>query len=62
VLLGAGIGRAQAIALSKSGATVVIVGRRAEPLEAVQKEIGCHILPGSDVGTPPPVTRATLPS
>ena len=50
---GTGLGRAQAIALAQSGATVIVVGRRKEPLEAVQQEIGaqqCHILPEGDVG------------
>ena len=66
---GTGIGRAQAIALTgkqndtidddhedeHDDVTVIIAGRRKEPLEQVQKEIGiskCHIMPGMDVGKP----------
>lgn len=42
IVLGAGqgIGRQTAHALSQAGATVVCVGRRAEPTEAVAKEVG----------------------
>jgi NADP-dependent 3-hydroxy acid dehydrogenase YdfG len=45
---GSGIGEAAAIALAKAGATVVLTGRRAEPLEKVAKTIGpkAHIAPG----------------
>jgi NADP-dependent 3-hydroxy acid dehydrogenase YdfG len=37
---GAGIGRQCSHALAQAGATVVCVGRRVEPVEAVAKEIG----------------------
>jgi NADP-dependent 3-hydroxy acid dehydrogenase YdfG len=37
---GTGIGEAAAIALAKEGATVVLTGRRKEPLEAAAKRIG----------------------
>jgi NADP-dependent 3-hydroxy acid dehydrogenase YdfG len=37
---GTGIGEAAAIALAAEGATVVLTGRRKEPLEAVAKRIG----------------------
>ena len=51
---GTGIGRAQALALSKIDDTIVIItGRRKEPLEATQLEIGtdkCHILADCDSG------------
>lgn len=42
IVLGAGqgIGRQTAHALSQAGATVVCVGRRAEPTEAVAREVG----------------------
>lgn len=39
---GAGIGRQTSHALAQAGATVVCVGRRIEPVEAVAKEIGGH--------------------
>jgi citronellol/citronellal dehydrogenase len=37
---GTGIGRATAFELARTGAKVVVCGRRAEPLEAVQAELG----------------------
>ncbi|MFF4599721.1 SDR family NAD(P)-dependent oxidoreductase [Amycolatopsis sp. CA-161197] len=43
---GAGIGRQTSHALAQAGATVVCVGRRAEPVETVAKEIGGHAVTG----------------
>jgi NAD(P)-dependent dehydrogenase (short-subunit alcohol dehydrogenase family) len=43
---GAGIGRQTSHALAQAGATVVCVGRRAEPVQAVAKEIGGHAVTG----------------
>jgi NADP-dependent 3-hydroxy acid dehydrogenase YdfG len=45
---GTGIGEAAALALAKAGATVVLTGRRAEPLEAVATRIGAkaNVAPG----------------
>ncbi len=45
---GTGIGRATALALHRDGFSVVIAGRRPEPLEAVREQIGddCVIHPG----------------
>ena len=37
---GSGIGRASAIALGRAGFTLVLAGRRPDPLDAVAKEIG----------------------
>src|SRR5262245_31828145 len=37
---GSGIGKASAIALGKAGFTLVLAGRRPDPLDAVAKEIG----------------------
>jgi NAD(P)-dependent dehydrogenase (short-subunit alcohol dehydrogenase family) len=37
---GTGIGRATALALHRDGFSVVIAGRRLEPLEAVREQIG----------------------
>jgi citronellol/citronellal dehydrogenase len=37
---GTGIGRATAMELARTGAKIVVCGRRAEPLEAVQAELG----------------------
>jgi len=37
---GTGIGRATAMELARTGAKVVVCGRRPEPLEAVQAELG----------------------
>jgi citronellol/citronellal dehydrogenase len=56
---GTGIGRAVARELVRTGAKVAICGRRAEPLEAVQEELGgdCFALP-TDVREPEQV--ATL--
>ncbi|HZW74445.1 MAG TPA: SDR family NAD(P)-dependent oxidoreductase, partial [Caldimonas sp.] len=36
---GTGIGRAIALTYARAGATLVLNGRRAEPLEAVRREI-----------------------
>ena len=36
---GSGVGRAVSIALAKAGYTLVLAGRRAEPLDAVAAEI-----------------------
>ena len=50
---GTGIGRATAMELARTGAKVVVCGRRAEPLEAVQAELGedCLAVP-TDVREP----------
>jgi NAD(P)-dependent dehydrogenase (short-subunit alcohol dehydrogenase family) len=53
---GTGIGRAQALALSKveGNAVVIITGRRLEPLAKTQAEIGpdrCHIVADCDTGS-----------
>ena len=50
---GTGIGRATAVELARTGAKVVVCGRRPEPLEAVQAELGddCLALP-TDVREP----------
>jgi NAD(P)-dependent dehydrogenase (short-subunit alcohol dehydrogenase family) len=53
---GTGIGREQAIALSKveENAIVIITGRRLGPLAHTQRDIGadkCHVLADCDVGT-----------
>ena len=37
---GTGIGRATALALHRDGFSVLIAGRRPEPLEAVREQIG----------------------
>jgi NAD(P)-dependent dehydrogenase (short-subunit alcohol dehydrogenase family) len=41
---GSGIGEATAKVFSEAGATVVVIGRRSEPLEQVAKEIGGHAM------------------
>jgi NAD(P)-dependent dehydrogenase (short-subunit alcohol dehydrogenase family) len=41
---GSGIGEATAKVFSEAGATVVVTGRRPEPLERVAKEIGGHAM------------------
>jgi citronellol/citronellal dehydrogenase len=50
---GTGIGRATAVELARTGAKIVVCGRRAEPLEAVQAELGeeCLAVP-TDVREP----------
>jgi citronellol/citronellal dehydrogenase len=50
---GTGIGRATAMELARTGAKVVVCGRRPEPLEAVQAELGedCLAVP-TDVREP----------
>src|SRR5947209_7398458 len=58
---GQGIGRGIALALAEEGASVTITGRRAEPLEAVLKEIEArgHTARATvgDVGERPDVER-----
>ena len=50
---GSGIGKAAALGLAKAGYTVVVAGRRAEPLQAVAAEIGRNALAvPTDVGDP----------
>ena len=50
---GSGIGKATAKALAKEGYSVVLAGRRAQPLEAVAKEIGAKaIAVPTDIGDP----------
>jgi NAD(P)-dependent dehydrogenase (short-subunit alcohol dehydrogenase family) len=50
---GSGIGRAVALALSRAGFSVVVAGRRAEPLQEVAGEIGARALAvPTDVGDP----------
>lgn len=50
---GSGIGRAVSIALASAGYTIVLAGRRAEPLAAVAQEIGTSALAvPTDVGNP----------
>ena len=51
---GTGIGRAVALAFLRDGYSVVLVGRRAEPLEAVVKESGSDraLAVPTDVGNP----------
>ena len=41
---GSGIGEATAKIFSEAGATLVVTGRRPEPLERVAKEIGGHAI------------------
>lgn len=50
---GTGIGRATAMELARTGAKIVVCGRRAEPLEAVRAELGedCLAVP-TDVREP----------
>jgi citronellol/citronellal dehydrogenase len=50
---GSGIGRATAMELARTGAKIVVCGRRAEPLEAVRAELGedCLAVP-TDVREP----------
>jgi len=50
---GTGIGRATALELARTGAKVIVCGRRPEPLEAVQAELGedCLAVP-TDVREP----------
>jgi len=50
---GTGIGRATAIELARTGAKIVVCGRRAEPLEAIRAELGedCLAVP-TDVREP----------
>jgi citronellol/citronellal dehydrogenase len=50
---GTGIGRASAVELARTGAKVVVCGRRPEPLEAVQADLGedCLAVP-TDVREP----------
>ena len=58
---GSGMGRAAALAMARAGARVLLVGRRAEPLEAVAAEIA--VLGGKAVVFPADVsTRAGVHS
>jgi len=58
---GSGMGRAAALAMARAGARVLLVGRRAEPLEAVAAEIA--VLGGKAVVFPADVsTRAGVRS
>jgi len=50
---GTGVGRAAAIALAGDGFTIVLAGRRPEPLEAVAAELGeGHLVVPTDVSDP----------
>ena len=58
---GSGIGEAAALAMAKEGATIVLTGRRPEPLEEVAGKIGAcngaaHVQPG-DLTDPTAVRR-----
>jgi NAD(P)-dependent dehydrogenase (short-subunit alcohol dehydrogenase family) len=55
---GTGVGRAAAIALAGDGFTLVLAGRRPEPLEAVATELGeGHLVVPTDVADPESVER-----
>ena len=60
---GSGIGEAAALALAKEGATVVLTGRRKEPLETASRAAdpasggAAHVQPG-DLMKPPQVRRS----
>ncbi|MDF2732819.1 MAG: oxidoreductase [Desertimonas sp.] len=55
---GTGVGRAAAIALAGEGFTVVLAGRRPEPLDAVATELGeGHLVVPTDVADPESVER-----
>jgi NAD(P)-dependent dehydrogenase (short-subunit alcohol dehydrogenase family) len=55
---GTGVGRAAAIALAGDGFTIVLAGRRPEPLEAVAAELGDgHLVAPADVADPEAVER-----
>jgi NAD(P)-dependent dehydrogenase (short-subunit alcohol dehydrogenase family) len=55
---GSGVGRAAAIALAGDGFTIVLAGRRPEPLEAVAAELGAgHLVVPADVSDPESVER-----
>jgi NAD(P)-dependent dehydrogenase (short-subunit alcohol dehydrogenase family) len=55
---GTGVGRAAAIALAGEGFTVVLAGRRPEPLDAVAAELGeGHLVVPTDVADPGSVER-----
>ena len=55
---GTGVGRAAAIALAGDGFTIVLAGRRPEPLEAVAAELGDgHLVVPTDVTDPESVER-----
>lgn len=55
---GTGVGRATAIALAADGFTLVLAGRRPEPLDAVAAELGeGHLVVPTDVADPESVER-----
>ena len=55
---GSGVGRAAAIALAGDGFTIVLAGRRPEPLEAAAAELGDgHLVVPADVSDPESVER-----
>ncbi|HZB43461.1 MAG TPA: SDR family oxidoreductase [Ilumatobacter sp.] len=55
---GTGVGRAAALALAGDGFTIVLAGRRPEPLEAVAEELGDgHLVIPTDVADPDAVAR-----
>ena len=55
---GTGVGRAAAIALARDGFTLVLAGRRPEPLDAVAAELGeGHVVIPTDVADPESVER-----
>jgi len=55
---GTGVGRAAAIALAGDGFTIVLAGRRREPLEAVAAELGeSHLVVPADVSDPDSVAQ-----
>ena len=60
---GSGIGRASAVALSKAGFTLVLAGRRPEPLAAAAEEVGNGALAiPCDVRDPESVRRSSSKS
>lgn len=55
---GSGIGRATALLLGRRGARLVLLGRRAEPLEALRAELGGAAVVAGDVADGAARTRA----